>query len=456
MIVRRGVLAVLSIGLFIVALAGGPAAAAPPDPADDGNGKQWRQLYETTGLSWSQVAQICPRDGATPCSGSIGPRVFTGWIWGTDAQVTALMGNYAPAILTADPPSVSGGDYFWLAQEFLADLRWTASVSGYGFYREWAAGWTSSTDEAGQPIAGSVGYGWWPPSGGFGLAAVGDAGAQDRGVFLWRPSAGDHTPPAITPSVAGTAGSGGWYVSDVSVSWDVQDAESAITSRIGCDPQTVETDTAGTTLSCQATSAGGTATGSALVKRDTTPPTVTCPSPEPVFEIYRLGAWVAASVADATSGPASPVAQGAANTNTAGSFTTLVTGADRAGHRRSALCSYRVVVPTCNGLTATRVGTSGNDIINGTSGRDVIVALGGADNVKGNGGDDVICGGDGPDTIDGGDGADWIDGGASPDDLSGGNGNDTLDGGLHNDSLRGGNGTDTCRSGETRLSSCEL
>jgi hypothetical protein len=55
-----------------------------------------------------------------------------------------------------------------------------------------------------------------------------------------------------------------------------------------------------------------------------------------------------------------------------------------------------------------------------------------------------------------GDGKDWIDCGASPDDLNGDNGDDFLDGGLHNDSLRGGDGRDTCRSGEVRMSSCEL
>jgi hypothetical protein len=77
MIGRRSVRAVFVTGLFVVALAAGgtPAGAVPPDPVDGGNGMEWRQLYETTGLSWDQVAQICPRDGATPCSGSIGPGI---------------------------------------------------------------------------------------------------------------------------------------------------------------------------------------------------------------------------------------------------------------------------------------------------------------------------------------------------------------------------------------------
>jgi hypothetical protein len=79
----RAVLTLLCTAFFAVALAAGtPAGAAPPDPVSGANGKEWRQLYETTGLSWSQVAAICPRDGATPCSGAIGSRVFTGWVWG--------------------------------------------------------------------------------------------------------------------------------------------------------------------------------------------------------------------------------------------------------------------------------------------------------------------------------------------------------------------------------------
>jgi Ca2+-binding RTX toxin-like protein len=143
-------------------------------------------------------------------------------------------------------------------------------------------------------------------------------------------------------------------------------------------------------------------------------------------------------VTDATSGPLSPIAQGATSTATAGTFSSVLTGTDRAGNRKSATCAYRVVVPTCHGLTPTIVGTGANNTINGTNGPDVIVALAGADTIKGNGGDDTICGGDGPDTIDGGDGRDWIDGGAS------------------NDDIRGGSGVDTCISGETRTSQCEL
>ena len=85
----------------------------------------------------------------------------------------------------------------------------------------------------------------------------------------------DTTPPVITPNVAGTLGSNGWYTSDVTVSWTVSDPESTISSTTGCDPTTINSDTTGTTLTCTATSAGGTSTKSVTIKRDATPPTAT-------------------------------------------------------------------------------------------------------------------------------------------------------------------------------------
>src|SRR5262249_25069141 len=138
--------AIFTLILTVSAVQGAPVAAAPPDPLDDGAGREWRQLYQTTGLTWSQVAQVCPRDGETPCAGGIGGRDLTGWVWGTADQVIDLLGNYAPNILTADPPSVAGPEYFGLASGFLsAALRWTFFVAGYNFYYESAAGWTAST-----------------------------------------------------------------------------------------------------------------------------------------------------------------------------------------------------------------------------------------------------------------------------------------------------------------------
>jgi Ca2+-binding RTX toxin-like protein len=442
---------------LVLASAASPAGAAPPaDLSDDGAGKRWRQLTQTTGLTPDQVAQVCPRDGETRCSGSIGARDLSGWVWATGAQVHALMGLYEPAILTADPPVVDGPEYLLSAMDFLDDMAPTLSVTGYNFHNSFTGGWTSSTEEDGGPTFGSAGFGWYPIGGSFGLGPVINPDpVQYYGVWLWRPASDDITPPTITPTVSGTTGKNGWYVSDVTVSWEVGDAESDVASRSGCDASTVSSDTAATTFTCEATSAGGTTSKSVVVKRDATSPTVTCLSPPQVFEIYQLGAWVRATVTDAASGPGTPLPQGATNTSAPGTFTSTVSGFDQAGNRTTTTCAYQVVIPACNGLAPTIVGTAQNNVINGTGGRDVIQGLGGADTINGLGGDDVICGHDGPDVIYGGDGKDWIDGGASPDDLNGGNGDDFLDGGLHNDSLRGDGGNDTCRSGEVRMSSCE-
>ena len=83
----------------------------------------------------------------------------------------------------------------------------------------------------------------------------------------------DSTPPVITPSVTGTAGANGWYTSDVTVSWTVTDAESAVSSQTGCGSTTLTAETADTTLTCTATSGGGTASSSVTIKLDKTPPT---------------------------------------------------------------------------------------------------------------------------------------------------------------------------------------
>jgi hypothetical protein len=80
---RGTVLASLCLAVSIVVLAGGSPAWA----LDDGNGKLWRQVADTTGVTAAEVAQVCPQDGATRCSGSAGGRVFTDWIWATADQV---------------------------------------------------------------------------------------------------------------------------------------------------------------------------------------------------------------------------------------------------------------------------------------------------------------------------------------------------------------------------------
>ena len=102
----------------------------------------------------------------------------------------------------------------------------------------------------------------------------------------------DGTAPLIVPTVTGTAGANGWYVSDVAVSWTVNDAETPVTSTSGCGTSTVTADTAGVTFTCTAQSAGGTATRSVTIKRDVTPPVLALPGPLTVNATQTTGANV--------------------------------------------------------------------------------------------------------------------------------------------------------------------
>ncbi len=113
----------------------------------------------------------------------------------------------------------------------------------------------------------------------------------------------DSSPPIVIPSVAGTAGTNGWYTSNVTVTWVVTDAESAISSP-ACGPTTVSTDTVGQVVSCTATSEGGTTSQSVTIKRDATPPTITISVPV-ASGSYPVGATVNANYTctDLTSGP---------------------------------------------------------------------------------------------------------------------------------------------------------
>ncbi len=106
--------------------------------------------------------------------------------------------------------------------------------------------------------------------------------------------------------------------------------------------------------------------------------------------------------------------------------------------------------PLCNGLTATIVGSDGDDILEGTAGSDVIQALGGNDSVVGNEGDDVICGGDGRDVIQAGPGDDIANGWTGNDLIAGHAGGDLLYGVFGNDRIVGGPGPDEMAGGRGR------
>jgi probable HAF family extracellular repeat protein len=76
-----------------------------------------------------------------------------------------------------------------------------------------------------------------------------------RHAFLLKSLITDSTPPKISFLITpATPGVSGWYQTAPSVVWSVTDAESAVSSKVGCSLVPVN----GQTLACTATSAGGT------------------------------------------------------------------------------------------------------------------------------------------------------------------------------------------------------
>lgn len=424
------------------------AGAAGAATVDDGNGREWRQVVDTTGLTWNQVATVCPQDGVTPCLGSVGGRSFDRWVWATQLQTMELMNRYLPdnpalpnnGKLSPEYPSVGGMGYWFVAQEFPFAPTFSFTMNGAPYLSSTQiTGFTSTLAAPGSAIQASVGFGNSPVSidGGFTVGITAGTATLPQtpvGFWLWRPIGPDYTPPVITYQLSGQLGSGGWYVSDVSLDWIVDEPGSPVVLT-GCEPAAITEDTAGTTFSCEAVSEGGAASRSVQVRRDATPPALTC-GPTPSFELGEPFAQVTATVADALSGPLASQVFAGASTGSAGSFSATLTGHDRAGNAKTRSCPYRVVVPTCHGLAPTLLGTGASNVLTGTPGPDVIHGLAGNDVIDGGGGDDVICGGDGDD------------------DISGGDGDDDLDGGLGYDGIRGDDGSDNCVSGEARMSSC--
>lgn len=153
----------------------------------------------------------------------------------------------------------------------------------------------------------------------------------------------DSTPPVITPTVTGNLGSNSWYTSDVSVTWAVTDPESTVSTSFGCGDQRVTADTAGVTLTCTATSVGGTSSQAVTIKRDATPPTL-APAVSPVPVVLNGTATAAANATDPTSGVAASGCDTVA-TGEVGTFTLDCHATDLAGNRASTTAPYRVDAP---------------------------------------------------------------------------------------------------------------
>lgn len=189
------------LALIAAACADGPSAPSTGRPhlvpssremamanISDGQGAIWRQLTETVGLSWTQVAALCPRDGFTPCYGVLNSRDLSGWVWATDAQVTGLLARYAPAIATT--PLLVGTAADAGASAFFADFFTTATGGCSGWscsFGGFTGGWTASSTVPGTAVQAQVQVGFGAPSR---MQILGDPNTsvanQVIGHFFWK------------------------------------------------------------------------------------------------------------------------------------------------------------------------------------------------------------------------------------------------------------------------------
>jgi hypothetical protein len=165
----------------------------------------------------------------------------------------------------------------------------------------------------------------------------------------------DTTPPVITPTINGTLGGDGWYTSDVTLSWTVNDPESPVSSAQGCGNVTVNNDTTGVSFTCTATSAGGTSSKTVSVKRDATAPKLTLPNDITAELSGPAGAvvnYVASAADNLDPNPAFGCAPAPGSNFASGTTAVNCTATDRAGNTASGSFNVRVVDTTPPDVTA--------------------------------------------------------------------------------------------------------
>ncbi|MEO6714085.1 MAG: hypothetical protein ABIM89_11735, partial [Mycobacteriales bacterium] len=192
----------------------------------------------------------------------------------------------------------------------------------------------------------------------------------------------DSTPPVITKVVSGTAGANSWFTSAVTVTWSVTDAQSAVVIDSGCGVQNFVTETVASSSSCQAHSAGGSASDSTSFKIDKTGPTAVL-SPAGTLgqnDWYTSNVTLTATGQDAISGGVTCTAPQSQTTETTGA--TFNATCTNAAGLSSPTNSVTVKVDK-TGPSATLAVTSGTAGANGWYTSDVTVSASGSDPVSG-------------------------------------------------------------------------
>jgi hypothetical protein len=154
-------------------------------PYLDNLGREWRQLAGSTNKTWNQISSICPTDGATPCSGTLGGLNLSGWTWATESQVLELFSEFLPEIL--NDSSIGGAAYVLPGLGFFSAFKPTfefyTTFGGYNYI----SGWTA-TAAGGQAATASVSAEYPVFYGSFDVGALAsvDATSAYRGLWAFR------------------------------------------------------------------------------------------------------------------------------------------------------------------------------------------------------------------------------------------------------------------------------
>lgn len=177
----------------------------------------------------------------------------------------------------------------------------------------------------------------------FTCSATSAGGSDSKSVTIKR----DASAPTIVPTITGTMGLGGWYTSNVDVSWIVADGTSGIATSTGCAPTTTSIDNAGTTYTCSATNGAGlSATKSVSARRDATKPVIGYAGNAGSYTVDQTVA-ITCSASDAMSGLASTTCasvSGAAYTFVIGANNLSAAAQDNAGNTNTASTNFTVTV----------------------------------------------------------------------------------------------------------------
>jgi len=178
---KMKLLAIAAVGLLA-----GPMVANAVIVGD----REWRQLTETVGFTWTQVSTVCdPSTGV--CSGSLGDVSFDGWIW---ADATAVRELFDELIL---PESTQFADVYpsrfeepWsgnLIPPLISPDMFLPTYQG-NFFRA-VAGWLRSlADQSDYAMTASLEHGLYslPHFATVGSQAHVDTVSDYYGVWLYR------------------------------------------------------------------------------------------------------------------------------------------------------------------------------------------------------------------------------------------------------------------------------